>query len=111
MKPKTIILMVVAVVCGLAASYMTSKVIAERMHASLAHSAQLTVSMEVDMTDAVHLREQLRQLVAEDRRPTITDLVIRAARGGAVTAGHPGQDRVPRGQGGDRATEGARAWR
>jgi pilus assembly protein CpaB len=30
MKPKTIILMVVAVVCGLAASYMTSRVIAER---------------------------------------------------------------------------------
>jgi pyruvate dehydrogenase E2 component (dihydrolipoamide acetyltransferase) len=55
------------------------KVIAERMHASLAHSAQLTVSMEVDMTDALHLREQLRQLVAEDLRPTITDLVIRAA--------------------------------
>src|SRR5262249_29685869 len=30
MKPKTIALMVVAVVCGLAASYMTSRVIAER---------------------------------------------------------------------------------
>jgi pilus assembly protein CpaB len=30
MKPKTMILMVVAVVCGLAASYMTSRVIAER---------------------------------------------------------------------------------
>jgi pilus assembly protein CpaB len=30
MKPKTIVLMVVAVVCGLAASYMTSRVIAER---------------------------------------------------------------------------------
>lgn len=33
MKPKTIILMVVAVACGLAASYMTSRVIAERNHA------------------------------------------------------------------------------
>ena len=30
MKPKTIVLMIVAVVCGLAASYMTSRVIAER---------------------------------------------------------------------------------
>jgi pyruvate dehydrogenase E2 component (dihydrolipoamide acetyltransferase) len=55
------------------------KVIAERMHASLAQSAQLTASMEVDMTDAVRLREQLRQVVAENRRPTITDLVVRAA--------------------------------
>jgi len=33
MKPKTIILMVVAVVCGLGASYMTSRVIAERNQA------------------------------------------------------------------------------
>src|SRR5205085_3670194 len=30
MKPKTIILMVVAIGCGLAASYMTSKLLAER---------------------------------------------------------------------------------
>jgi len=30
MRPKTIVLMIVAVVCGLAASYMTSRVIAER---------------------------------------------------------------------------------
>jgi pilus assembly protein CpaB len=33
MKPKTMILMVVAVVCGLAASYMTSRVIADRNRA------------------------------------------------------------------------------
>jgi pyruvate dehydrogenase E2 component (dihydrolipoamide acetyltransferase) len=55
------------------------KVIAERMRASLAQTAQLTVSMEVDMTEALRLREQLRQLVAEARRPTITDMVMRAA--------------------------------
>ena len=34
MKPKTIILMVVAVACGLAASYMTSRVIADRNHSA-----------------------------------------------------------------------------
>jgi pyruvate dehydrogenase E2 component (dihydrolipoamide acetyltransferase) len=55
------------------------KVIAERMRGSLAQTAQLTVSMEVDMTDALHLREQLRQLAPEDRQPTITDVVMRAA--------------------------------
>jgi pyruvate dehydrogenase E2 component (dihydrolipoyllysine-residue acetyltransferase) len=55
------------------------RVIAERMRASLAQTAQLTVSMEVDMTDALVLRDQLKQLAAEDRRPTVTDLVIRAA--------------------------------
>ena len=54
------------------------KVIAERMRASLAESAQLTVSMEVDMSEALRLREQLKQLLAEEQRPTITDLVIRA---------------------------------
>jgi pyruvate dehydrogenase E2 component (dihydrolipoamide acetyltransferase) len=54
------------------------KIIAERMRASLAQSAPVTVSMEVDMTDALRLRDQLRQLVGEERRPSITDLVIRA---------------------------------
>jgi len=54
------------------------KVIAERMRASLAETAQLTVSMEVDMTEALHLREQLKELFTELQRPTITDLVIRA---------------------------------
>jgi pyruvate dehydrogenase E2 component (dihydrolipoamide acetyltransferase) len=54
------------------------KVIAERMRASLAQSAQVTVSMEADMTEALRLRAQLTQLVGEQRRPTITDLVIRA---------------------------------
>jgi pyruvate dehydrogenase E2 component (dihydrolipoamide acetyltransferase) len=55
------------------------KVIAERMRASLAQTAQLTVSMEVDMTRALELRDQLLQIVAEAGRPTITDLVVRAA--------------------------------
>jgi pyruvate dehydrogenase E2 component (dihydrolipoamide acetyltransferase) len=55
------------------------KVIAERMRTSLAQTAQLTVSMEVDLTEALRLREQLKQLVAEDQRPTITDVVVRAA--------------------------------
>lgn len=54
------------------------KVIAERMRRSLAESAQLTVSMEVDMTEALRLREQLKHLLPEEQRPTITDLVIRA---------------------------------
>ena len=39
--------------------------------------AQLTTSVEVDMTDANRLREQLKQLLPEPRQPTITDLVIR----------------------------------
>ena len=55
------------------------KVIAQRMRRSLAESAQLTVSMEVDMTEALRLREQLKQLLSDAQRPTITDLVIRAS--------------------------------
>lgn len=54
------------------------RVIAERMRSSLAQSAQVTESMEVDLTDALRLREQLEQLVGIERRPTITDLVMRA---------------------------------
>jgi len=35
MKPKTLILMVVAVACGLGASYMTSRLLAERQHSDV----------------------------------------------------------------------------
>jgi pyruvate dehydrogenase E2 component (dihydrolipoamide acetyltransferase) len=55
------------------------KVIAERMHASLQEMAQLTLGMEVDMTDAAALR---KQLVTEWERDSVnvsvTDLVGRA---------------------------------
>ena len=55
------------------------KVIAERMHASLQEMAQLTLGMEVDMTDAAALR---KQLVGEWERDSVnvsfTDLVDRA---------------------------------
>src|SRR5687768_3495367 len=43
MKPKTLILMVVAVVCGLAASYMTSRVIAERNNKAPAQEEKVKV--------------------------------------------------------------------
>ncbi len=56
------------------------KTIAERMHASLANSAQLTLDMEVEMDDAVKLRGQLvAEWEAEGVRPSFTDLVMLAA--------------------------------
>ncbi|MBV8084660.1 MAG: 2-oxo acid dehydrogenase subunit E2 [Chloroflexi bacterium] len=55
------------------------KVIADRMHRSVQDIAQLTISLEVDMTAALSLREQLKQLWPEDAQPTITDLVARAS--------------------------------
>ena len=63
------------------------KVIAERMRASLQQSAQLTISMEVDMTAAVELRTQLKQLLPDTAQPTITDLVMRATA--LALADHP----------------------
>lgn len=56
------------------------KTIAERMHASLAGSAQLTLDMEVEMDDAVKLRRQLvAEWEAQGIRPGFTDLVMLAA--------------------------------
>lgn len=55
------------------------KVIAERMHRSLQEMAQLTISLEVDMTKAVRMRLQLKELWPEESQPTITDLICRAA--------------------------------
>ncbi len=55
------------------------KVIAERMHASLQEMAQLTLGMEVDMTDAVTLRKQLvREWERDGVNVSFTDLVGRA---------------------------------
>lgn len=56
------------------------KTIAERMHASLANSAQLTLDMEAEMDDAVKLRTQLgAEWEADGIRPGYTDLVMLAA--------------------------------
>ncbi|MCY3812592.1 MAG: dihydrolipoamide acetyltransferase family protein [Gammaproteobacteria bacterium] len=56
------------------------KTIAERMHASLRDTAQLTMDMEVGMDDAVKLRQGLiAEWESEGIRATYTDLVIVAA--------------------------------
>lgn len=56
------------------------RTIAERMHASLRETAQLTMDMEVDVTDLVKLRGNLIDEWADDGiRVTYTDLVLIAA--------------------------------
>lgn len=55
------------------------KTIAERMHASLRGSAQLTMDMEAGMDEAVRLREALiGEWESDGLRVTVTDLVLRA---------------------------------
>lgn len=55
------------------------RTIAQRMHSSLQEMAQLTMAMEVDMSDCVKLRAQLvDEWSGESIRPTYTDLVIKA---------------------------------
>lgn len=56
------------------------KTIAQRMHESLSSMAQLTMDMDVNMDDAIKLRNQLvKEWADEGVRPSFTDLVIRAA--------------------------------
>ncbi len=56
------------------------RTIGERMHESLQTMAQLTITTEVDVTEAVKLREQLvEEWQSEGLRPTYTDLVLKAA--------------------------------
>lgn len=56
------------------------RTIADRMHRSLQEMAQLTLGMRVRMDEALRLREQLiAEWQPEGIRPSITDLVIRAA--------------------------------
>ena len=55
------------------------KTIADRMHASLQNSAQLTMDMEVRMDDAMQLRTQLNDVWSEQGvHLTYTDLVMKA---------------------------------
>ncbi len=64
------------------------KTIAERMHASLQATAQLTMDMEVAMDDAVKLRRGLiEEWQAESIRVTYTDLVLKAAAKALVAHG------------------------
>ena len=87
------------------------KLIAERMHASLQEMAQLTLGMEVDMTDAAALRKQLiREWERDAVSVSFTDLVGRAvvkaladhpdAQRQRRRRGHPAPSgRAPRGRG------------
>ena len=55
------------------------KTIAARMHESLQSMAQLTMDMDVNMDDAIKLRNQLVDEWADEGiKPTYTDLVVRA---------------------------------
>ena len=55
------------------------RTIAQRMHESLQTMAQLTITTEVDMTEAAKLRDQLvEDWQREGIRPTYTDLVLKA---------------------------------
>ncbi|MEC3465854.1 dihydrolipoamide acetyltransferase family protein [Bacillus thuringiensis] len=56
------------------------KAIANRMHASLQNSAQLTLTMKVDVTDLVALHKEIAEVVQKryDNKLTITDFVSHA---------------------------------
>ncbi|AYF06846.1 MULTISPECIES: dihydrolipoamide acetyltransferase family protein [Bacillus] len=56
------------------------KAIANRMHASLQNSAQLTLTMKVDVTDLLALHKDIAEVVQKryDNNLTITDFVSRA---------------------------------
>ena len=69
------------------------KTIAERMHASLRDSAQLTMDMEAGMDEAVQLREALLgEWEHEGVRVSITDLVLRAVA--KALPAHPAMNAV-----------------
>ncbi|KEK23147.1 dihydrolipoamide acetyltransferase family protein [Bacillus gaemokensis] len=56
------------------------KAIASRMHASLQNSAQLTLTMKVDVTDLIVLHKQMTEVVQKryENKLTITDFISRA---------------------------------
>jgi pyruvate dehydrogenase E2 component (dihydrolipoamide acetyltransferase) len=61
----------------------TRKIIAERMHQSLAQAAQLTITTEADVTPATELRERLKTQFSF----TYTDMIVQACA--RALASHP----------------------
>jgi pilus assembly protein CpaB len=79
MKPKTLILMIVAVVCGLAASYMTSRVIAERGTQTDVEKvgvlvARRNLSMGILITEPDKLFEEKQFTKGEEPKKAIRDI-------------------------------------
>src|SRR5438309_1288348 len=79
MKPKTLILMIVAVVCGLAASYMTSKVIAERGTQAEVEKVSVLVArknlgMGLLISDPEKLFEEKQFTKGEEPKKAIRDI-------------------------------------
>ena len=54
------------------------KVIAERMSNSLQNSAQLTITMKVDVTSLMEVRKQSKRELKEDESLTVTDFIAKA---------------------------------
>ncbi|HLJ97273.1 MAG TPA: Flp pilus assembly protein CpaB [Gemmataceae bacterium] len=79
MKPKTLILMIVAVGCGLAASYMTSRVIAERGNQSDVEKVSVLVArknlaMGILIADPEKLFEEKQFTKGEEPKKAIREL-------------------------------------
>src|SRR5437762_1668651 len=79
MKPKTVILMVVAIVCGLAASYMTSRVIADRdaqveVEKVSVLVARRNLAMGTLITDPAKLFEEKQFTKGEEPKKAIRNL-------------------------------------
>lgn len=59
MKPKTLVLMVVAVTCGLGASYMTSRLLADRQGEEVEKVAVLVAKKQIDTASPIKVPEDL----------------------------------------------------
>jgi pilus assembly protein CpaB len=78
MKPRTLILMIVAIVCGLAASYMTSRVIADRGNQNTEEKVTVLVAkqnlpMATKITDPEKLFEEKQFTKGEEPKKAIRD--------------------------------------
>ena len=97
MKPKTLILMVVAVGCGLAASYMTSKLLADRRQEAPVEEKVdvLTAKIKVPQFTVIKEPDKLKDAIARakravaDGRPYLLDVHTWRDGIGAASTWHP----------------------
>src|SRR5262249_43080293 len=97
MKPKTMILMGLAITCGLGASYMTSRLLAERQPAEEIEKVEILVAAKrLNVHQKLHNPEELfeKKLVTKDAEPNDAIRDFEALKGKSLRSGREKGDHV-----------------
>src|SRR6266704_925382 len=97
MKPKTMILMALAITCGLGASYMTSRLLAERAAPDEAEKVEILVAIKnLNVHQKINHPEEMfeKKLVAKENEPADALRDFDAIKGKSLRQGRTKGDHI-----------------